>query len=125
MASVVLPKLKNYKANFCEIGACLQFVFLHLILNYAMKFKTVFRLIAAFILLSPTFAKAQILEPVTWNFTTEKLADDRYNLVFTADIEPKWHLYSQNIPMSPPATTFSFSDNESVEFIGKVTEQNQ
>ncbi len=96
--------------------------FLHLILNYAMKFKTVFRLIAAFILLIPTFAKAQILEPVTWNFTTEKLADDHYNLVFTADIEPKWHLYSQNIPMSPPATTFSFSDNESVEFIGKVTE---
>lgn len=87
-----------------------------------MKFKTVFRLIAAFILLIPTFAKAQILEPVTWNFTTEKLADHHYNLVFTADIEPKWHLYSQNIPMSPPATTFSFSDNESVEFIGKVTE---
>ena len=87
-----------------------------------MKFKTVFRLIAAFILLIPMLAKAQILEPVTWDFTTEKLADDRYNLVFTADIEPKWHLYSQNIPMSPPATTFSFIENNSVEFIGKVTE---
>ncbi|MCK9450553.1 MAG: thioredoxin family protein [Bacteroidales bacterium] len=87
-----------------------------------MKFRTVFRLIAAFIFLMPTLAKAQILEPVTWEFTTEKLADDRYNLVFTADIEPKWHLYSQNIPMSPPATTFSFNDNAAVEFIGKVTE---
>ncbi|MDY0077285.1 MAG: protein-disulfide reductase DsbD family protein [Bacteroidales bacterium] len=87
-----------------------------------MKFRTVFRLIAAFIFLMPMLVKAQILEPVTWDFTTEKLADDRYNLVFTADIEPKWHLYSQNIPMSPPATTFSFDDNATVEFIGKVTE---
>ncbi len=87
-----------------------------------MKFRTVFRLIAAFVLLMPLFAKAQILEPVTWDFSTEKLADDRYNLVFTADIEPKWHLYSQNIPMSPPATTFSFNENNAVEFIGKVTE---
>lgn len=87
-----------------------------------MKFRTVFRLIAAFIFLMPLLAKAQILEPVTWDFKTEKLADDRYNLVFTANIEPKWHLYSQNIPMSPPATTFSFNENTAVEFIGDVSE---
>ncbi|MBU1368312.1 MAG: protein-disulfide reductase DsbD N-terminal domain-containing protein, partial [Bacteroidetes bacterium] len=86
-----------------------------------MKHKII-SLVSVIILLMPNLLKAQILEPVSWNFTTEKISDDRYNLVFTADIEPKWHLYSQNIPMSPPATTFSFTPNEAVEFIGKVSE---
>lgn len=69
-----------------------------------------------------SLVQAQVLEPVKWRFSTEKLSADEYNLVFIADIEPKWHLYSQDIPMSPPATTFSFEKGEGFELIGKVTE---
>ncbi|MFZ4464308.1 MAG: cytochrome c biogenesis protein CcdA [Bacteroidales bacterium] len=65
---------------------------------------------------------SQVLEPVTWKSSTEKISDTEYNLIFTAKIEPKWHLYSQDIPMTPPATTFSFTENKDVELIGKVTE---
>lgn len=67
-------------------------------------------------------SQAQVLEPVKWRFTTESLGNDEFNLVFIAKIEPRWHLYSQDIPMSPPATTFTFEKNADFELIGKVTE---
>lgn len=66
--------------------------------------------------------KAQILEPVKWSFSSNKIADNEYELVFTATIDYKWHLYSQDIPMSPPATTFHFNKSNDFELIGKVTE---
>ncbi|MDP3463097.1 MAG: protein-disulfide reductase DsbD family protein [Bacteroidales bacterium] len=65
---------------------------------------------------------AQVLEPVKWKFSTEKTGVNEYDLIFVADIEPKWHLYSQNIPMSPPATTFKFEQGVGFELIGKVEE---
>ncbi len=66
--------------------------------------------------------QAQVIEPVQWRFSTESLGNNEFNLIFTADIEPKWHLYSQDIPMSPPATTFKFDAASTYELIGKVTE---
>ena len=74
------------------------------------------------LLLLSVAVKSQVLEPVKWRFTTENLGNDEFNLVFIAEIEPRWHLYSQDIPMSPPATTFTFEKSEGFELIGKVTE---
>ena len=65
---------------------------------------------------------AQILEPVKWDFSSKKTADNEYELTFSATIDYKWHLYSQDIPMSPPATTFHFDKNDNIELVGKVTE---
>jgi thiol:disulfide interchange protein len=65
---------------------------------------------------------AQILEPVKWRFTSEKTAENEYKLLFIADIAPSWYLYSQDITMSPPATTFHFEEKEGFELIGKVSE---
>ncbi len=71
----------------------------------------------------PVFSSnAQILEPVKWSFSTNQLSDKEYELVFKAKIDPKWHLYSQDIPMAPPATTFQFEKSDAYELIGKVTE---
>ncbi|HMM11715.1 MAG TPA: protein-disulfide reductase DsbD family protein [Bacteroidales bacterium] len=66
--------------------------------------------------------KAQILEPVKWRFSTEKVGEKEYDLLFIADIEPKWHLYAQDIPMSPPATVFSFEPSDAFTLLGKVME---
>lgn len=66
---------------------------------------------------------AQILEPVKWNFSYNKTSDTEVELIFKATIDPKWHLYSQDIPMSPPATTFSFEPSANYELLGKVTEE--
>jgi len=85
-----------------------------------MKQKIVFFL-AAFLMVSGL--KSQILEPVKWSFSQNKISDNEFELVFTASIDPKWHLYSQDIPMSPPATTFTFEKSDQYELVGKVVEE--
>ncbi|MEE4260470.1 MAG: cytochrome c biogenesis protein CcdA [Bacteroidales bacterium] len=72
-----------------------------------------------------TSVHAQILEPVKWRFSTEQVNDTEFDLIFTADIENKWHLYSQDIPMSPPATNFNFDVSDRYELIGKTIEESE
>ena len=49
-----------------------------------------------------TFAQTEspfkIVEPVKWTSNIEKVSDTEYNLVFKANIEDQWHLYSQYNP---------------------------
>ena len=68
---------------------------------------------------------AQILEPVKWSFSQDKIGDNEFELTFKATIDPHWHLYSQDIPMIPPATTFTFEDNNGIELLGKVAEESK
>ena len=65
----------------------------------------------------------QILEPVSWKFSSNKTGEQEYELVFKADIDLHWHLYSQDIPMSPPATRFTFTENSDYKLIGDVIEE--
>lgn len=85
-----------------------------------------FRLVSLAILLSTFFISfstvAQIFEPVKWSFEKKTLNDEEAELIFKATIEDTWHLYSQDIPMSPPATTFTFEENDGYERIGEVKE---
>jgi thiol:disulfide interchange protein DsbD len=78
--------------------------------------------LALLLLFQINTAISQILEPVKWRFSTEKIAENEYNLVFTADIDPTWYLYSQDIAMAPPATVFSFEPAEGFQLIGNVNE---
>jgi len=73
-------------------------------------------------LLINVFLFAQIHEPVKWSFESKMLSEDEAELTFKATIEEHWHLYSQDIPMAPPATTFSFDTIQGYEWIGPVTE---
>jgi len=68
---------------------------------------------------------SQILDPVKWTTSIEKVSDDEYKLITKASIESGWHLYSQNVPEDGPIpTTFTFNDSEgSFEFIGVPTEE--
>jgi thiol:disulfide interchange protein len=66
-------------------------------------------------------SNAQILTPVKWNIQSEQNGDD-VTLTFTASIDENWHLYSQDIEMAPPATTFGFNDTTGFEIIGEITE---
>ena len=38
------------------------------------------------------------IEPVKWTAEVEKISDTEYNLIYKADIEDHWHLYSQTLP---------------------------
>jgi thiol:disulfide interchange protein DsbD len=58
--------------------------------------------------------QAQILEPVKWTTSVEKLSETEYILVATAIIEKGWHLPSQEIfpddVIGPIPTEFSYDD---------------
>ncbi len=85
-----------------------------------------YRLLLIFALLASVLGmQAQILEPVKWQFSSEKINGSEYMLTFTAHIDPQWHLYSQDIPMSPPATTFTFEKSKDYELEGKVAEKSK
>ena len=85
--------------------------------------KKFLRLITFLVMLVPFVAKAQILEPVQWTVETEKLNKNEYNIVFKAEIEDGWHLYSQNTPFGGPMPLyFEFIDTLGIERIGGVQE---
>jgi thiol:disulfide interchange protein DsbD len=67
-------------------------------------------------------ASAQILQPVKWSFSSQKISGNEYKLIFKASIDSPWHLYSQDIPQAPPATTFKFEKDSSYTLVGKVKE---
>ncbi|WP_147679028.1 protein-disulfide reductase DsbD domain-containing protein [Algibacter pacificus] len=55
---------------------------------------------------------SQILEPVKWSTSVNKISDSEYELIATATIEENWHLYSQTVPEGGPiATSFTFESN--------------
>ena len=56
--------------------------------------KKVLTLVFLFIAFS---SPAQILDPVKWSFSFQKVSSDEADLLITAKIEPGWHVYSQFI----------------------------
>lgn len=66
---------------------------------------------------------SQILEPVEWSTSVEKISDDTYILVSKANIEKGWHLYAQDVPEDGPIpTTFSYNLDEEVVLLGLTKE---
>lgn len=76
-----------------------------------------------FAMMLPVVSYAQIYEPVKWSFSSESLGNNEYNVIFKAEIEAGWHVYSQNIPDGGPIpTAFYFNDTTVYERIGDVVE---
>lgn len=78
-----------------------------------------------FALLAIGIVQAQILQPVKWTTSVEKVSDTEYKLISKATIEKGWHLYSQNVPDDGPIpTSFTYDDsNGTLKFIGNTTEE--
>lgn len=84
--------------------------------------------ISVFLISLFTITNAQIQDPVDWTFKVNHLQGDNLELVFEADIDPGWHLYSQHIDeadIRPEPTNFEFDKNENVEFTGDVQEKSK
>lgn len=81
------------------------------------------KIIYALLLLVGLSVKSQILEPVKWSTSVNKISDLEYELVATATIEEGWHLYSQTVPNDGPiATSFSFEGNSNYLKKGNTVE---
>jgi thiol:disulfide interchange protein DsbD len=65
---------------------------------------------------------AQVFNPIEWDFSTKKISETEYDLVFHAKVEQGWHLYDQDLPEGGPnPTTFKIKDaGTNFELIGKT-----
>lgn len=64
-----------------------------------------------------------ILEPVTWNLTVQATGTNNYDLIFTAEMETGWSIYSQFTDDNGPIPTeFGFEEDEHFELLGDVVE---
>ncbi len=72
------------------------------------------------------FGGQKITNPLHWKISIEKTGEDTYNLIFEADIDDGWHLYSQfNDPMGSLPIEFEWKDkNGNYEVIGHAKEIN-
>lgn len=91
--------------------------------------RTGFQAISAILILSlilTSFANSQVLDPVDWELSYETVGDNELDLVFTATIDPGWHLYGLKIPDGGPiATTFTFTEDDGYERSGEVIEASE
>ncbi len=84
-------------------------------------------LVTIFSLFVANKSYSQQENPVTWIFeiTEEPNVMGMYEITFTATIEDKWHMYSQNLPSpddGPLPTVFSYEENSNFSVIGPVSE---
>lgn len=67
---------------------------------------------------------AQVLEPVKWTFSAEKVNDQEYDLIFTAHADDGWFIYSQFMGDDGPIpTSLNFENATAFELIGKAAEK--
>ncbi|WP_406683614.1 thioredoxin family protein [Seonamhaeicola sp. MEBiC1930] len=82
------------------------------------------KLLVVLVIAITTNSFAQILEPVKWNTSVEKISDIEYDLIIEATIEKGWHVYSQYTEEggSLPIEIFKGKPEEGFEIIGKAVE---
>ena len=81
-------------------------------------------LLLAITLFTFSFVNSQVLEPVTWSTSVEKVSDTEYKLIATASIDGGWHLYSQTVPEGGPIpTSFTFAGNSNYLKKGNTSEE--
>lgn len=69
-------------------------------------------------------ATAQILEPVKWTFSTEKLSATEYNLVYKATIDDEWTVYSQHTSDDGPVPTeIVYEEQDGITMMGASVEK--
>jgi|SRR6478735_5054576 hypothetical protein len=70
-----------------------------------------------------TALKAQVQDPVKWNYAAVKKSGTEYVVTISALLTGDWHIYSMHTPVGGPVpTTFSFKRNPLVTLDGNLKE---
>jgi thiol:disulfide interchange protein len=65
--------------------------------------------------------KAQIVQPVKWDFSSQKVSENQYELRFTATIDPGWSIYGTDIPSGGPIpTSIEFEEGNNYRKVGQL-----
>lgn len=82
------------------------------------------RLLVLITLLFTLSSFSQILDPVEWSTSIEKISDTKYKLITKATIDRGWHLYSQTVPDGGPIPTqFKYTEDGTFTLDGKTKEE--
>ena len=66
---------------------------------------------------------AQIKDPVSWTFEAKKKSADTYDVVLTATIQGKWHIYSKKTGKGGPIPTkMTVKPNPLISLVGTAKE---
>mgnify|MGYP000161919677 CR=1 FL=1 len=66
---------------------------------------------------------AQVVDPVKWKNKSKNVEQGTVEIIFEANIDMNWHLYSQYFEEGGPVrTTFYFDESDKYELIGTPTE---
>ena len=67
---------------------------------------------------------SQILDPVEWSTSVEKISETKYKLITKATIDRGWHLYSQTVPDGGPIPTqFTYKNDGTFTLNGSTKEE--
>lgn len=87
-----------------------------------MQKKTFFqkaKLLFVFALLSNCL-HSQVIEPVEWSFSKEKIDSNKYELVFSAEMDEGWSIYGTGIESGGPiAASIDFEEHVGYRLVGK------
>ncbi|MFP4064719.1 MAG: cytochrome c biogenesis protein CcdA [Bacteroidales bacterium] len=73
------------------------------------------------LLFSVTIVRAQILDPVDWQFSQEKLDNNEYELKLTANMDPGWYIYGTDLEAGGPIpTSIDFDAGDGFELVGEL-----
>ncbi len=79
--------------------------------------------ILLFFFVSIPITQAQQMNPVKWKVEVLSESDTELEIAFIADIKTGWAIYSQSSGDDGPIpTTFTFDENQDIEFLGDVLE---
>lgn len=82
------------------------------------------RLICLILFLLSLNSFAQILNPVKWDIRAEKVSATEYDLIFSANIDHEWAIYSQFVGDDGPLpTVFSFIESSDYLIVGDTQEK--
>ena len=99
---------------FCNFAIQQTKVFMNFLKNLLLTVVAIFAMTMVF---------AQMAEPVKWKFSTEKISDKEFNLVMTATIEDKWHLYSQHFDQGGPMPLeIKYTKSDKYKLVGTTSE---
>ena len=93
--------------------------------------KSLYKFLLVFLL--PIVGVSQIYEPVKWNFSKQQISESSYELIFTADIDPGWAIYSSDllngevdcdVEICPIPVSFEFNkmDSNEISLTGEIIE---
>ena len=93
--------------------------------------KNLYKFLLVFLL--PIVGVSQIYEPVKWNFYKQQISESSYELIFTADIDQGWAIYSNDllngevdcdVEICPIPVSFEFNkmDSNEISLTGGIVE---